>query len=210
MMDCTAWELENTRTRAALAVEITKMRKAQERADFLSGLPADVLAALDTDHPIVKDIKARALQYYTISEKQTALVLKLAHEAAQPVAERAVETLVVAPTGKAIKFTGVVVSTKVQEGHYGLQYRMTVKVGTPETGTWLAWGTIPSGVMAYLDTLPPGADSTIQGLKGLTVEIKADLEAGTDRVDSHDRVHAAKPYFVFMKRPRGKVQPAAE
>ena len=93
-----------------------------------------------------------------------------------------------APTGRQT-FRGVVVSTKSQEGNYGVEYKMTVKVTTAE-GTWLAWGTIPS---ALLESLPAGERGRIYTLRGLEVEVTATLSRGKDE------------HFAIAKRPTGRV-----
>lgn len=140
--------------------EAAKARRAAVAAQvsaFLSARP-DVAAALQVDHPIIKDIAAGLEQFGGLTEKQTALVLRLAREARK----------VPAPTGRHT-FRGEVVSTKNVEGFRGASVaKMTVRVDTPD-GCWLAWGTVPEGVWA------PGA-----AVRGAIVELTANLERGSD------------------------------
>lgn len=102
-------------------------------------------------------------------------------------ATTAATNYILAPTGRQT-FRGVV-STKSQEGGYGVEYKMTVKVTTAE-GTWLAWGTIPS---ALLESVPVGERGRIYTLRGLEVEITATLQRGKDE------------HFAIAKRPTGRV-----
>lgn len=184
LADRSEWEMENLRTRANIAKELARKQNAEERAAFLAKHPG-LEAALECKHNIVKDIAAKFHAYRSLSDKQVALVFKLANEAAVN-ATKPAEVHVAAPTGKQT-FRGTIVACKTQESAYGTQIKMTVKVATPE-GVWLAWGTAPSGILNSVE----GYDyATI--LRGCEVEITATLEAGRE------------PHFVFMKRPRGVI-----
>jgi hypothetical protein len=182
LMDRSAFEIEAGRHRSAAAVRLTRKLKAESRAAFLAENPG-LEDALKTDHYIVCDIAARFTEHCKLSEKQVALVMKLANEAANPEPE---ETYVPTPEGKQT-FRGRVISVKDQEGYYGWTTKATVKVETPD-GVWLAWGTAPAKL------LDDAADNNDHELKGAEVEITATLTR-SDR-DEH---------FAFMKRPRGKV-----
>jgi len=184
LVDRSAFELEASRRKATAAAKGLRTHNAQLRAAFLAE-HAGLEEALKTPHDIVADIAARFVQWNTISDKQIALVMKLAAEAAAPQRK---EIHVPAPTGRQT-FRGVVVSTKSQEGGYGVEYKMTVKVTTAE-GTWLAWGTIPN---ALLESVPVGEKGRIYTLRGLEVEITATLTRGKDE------------HFAIAKRPIGKV-----
>ena len=184
LVDRSAFEMETSRRKGAAAVAGQRAHNAQLRAAFLAEHPG-LEEALKTPHDIVADIAYRFLQWNTISDKQIALVMKLAAEAAAPQRK---ETHVPAPTGRQT-FRGVVVSTKSQEGGYGVEYKMTVKV-TTEEGTWLAWGTIPN---ALLESVPVGERGRIYTLRGLEVEITATLQRGKDE------------HFAIAKRPTGRV-----
>jgi hypothetical protein len=180
LVDASAWELANGRVRAAAARECAKARNAEERAAFLAKHEG-LAEALQVEHHIIADIAARFQSAHTLSEKQVALVLKLAHEVKNP---KPAETHVPAPTGKTT-FTGEIVSVKTVESQYGLATKVTVKV-TTDAGVWLAWGTCPAKL--FFDE-----EGRAIELRGRKAEFTATLEAGRE------------PHFVFMKRPRAKL-----
>lgn len=159
------------RTAAArLAVE-----NRAERDAFLAE-HAGLAEALETDHEIVKDIAARFRQYRSLTEKQIALVMKLAAESANPLP---VERNIPAPTGKTT-VRGRVVSVKSQETAYGMTMRMTVKV-TTDDGTWLCWGTCPESILAVgRDHIGDAARDASTWLRGRDVEFTATLKPGRD------------------------------
>ena len=180
MADRSAFELEVGNFKAARAIEIAKAEKAENRANFFGAYPG-LEAAFECPHTVVQDIRDRFEKWGDISDKQIALVLKIADQANKP---KPVDTEahVPAPEG-CVTFQGVVVSVKEVDGQYGTQTKVTVKVETPE-GSWLAWGTCPK---AILDATQDG------GPKGKTVAIKATLKHGQDA------------HFAFMARPTGTV-----
>lgn len=173
-------ELAAGRAKTATAAAILAERTKEERKVFFethSGLEA----ALGRDHHILADLAAKLRQYRTLSDKQIALALKIAHELDHP---QAAEVMVPAPTGKQT-FRGTIVSLKGVEGAYGFTSKMTVKVTTP-AGVWLAWGTEPAALFAQVQKHG-------NRLKGAEVEITATLKAGRE------------PHFAIMSRPRGNV-----
>lgn len=176
------------------ATAIRNSVKEIKQGDFFKANPG-LEEALQCDHYIVRDIRARFEQYFTLSPKQVALVIKLANEASNP---RPPEVTVSAPVSPIRQtFIGVVVSAKAQDSNYGLQYKMTVKVTTPD-GVWLAWGTIPSGL---LDQVPSINAGRLENLKGAEIEVTALLKAGRD------------PHFALINRPIArliKLAPTAE
>lgn len=193
LADRSAFELEADRRKAATARECQKAQNAEDRAAFLSA-HAGLEDALKFDHPIVLDIADRFRRYCTLSDKQVALVMKIASEASRP--EPAKEKLTNAPTAdKRVTFRGRVVSAKSQDGyHGGTEYKMTIKVETPD-GVWLAWGTVPNSM---LESCPVGERGRLDSLRGAEVEVTAKLQAGRD------------PHFAIMKRPVGKVTQLCE
>lgn len=137
----------------------------------------DLAEAFEADHEIIRDIREQMKRKGWISEKQVALVKKLAKQVSEPVEE---EMYVDAPTGKAVEFEGVIVSVKEhysQYSRYGGTLKMTMKMRT-DRGIWLAWGTLPSALCGH------------GGAVGMRAKIKAELRPGRDK------------HFVFMKRPR--------
>ena len=189
LVDRSAFELEVDRRKAASGAACLRAHNAQIRLDFLSQYPG-LDAALKTPHNIIVDIAARFQQWGSISDKQVALVMKIAKDATMP---KAVEQHVPAPTGRQT-FRGVVVSTKSQDGNYGVEYKMVVKVtvngSDGNTATWLTWGTIPN---AMIEAAPKGKDGRVHSLRDAEVEITATLSPGKDA------------YFAFAKRPNGKI-----
>lgn len=182
LADRTDWELQITRARRNAAVQAERARKADQRTTFLAEHPG-LEEALAYEHHITADIAARFTATAHLSEKQIALVLKLAREGKER-AERPEEKHVPAPTGRTT-FRGRVVSWKLHESDWGTVARITVKVETPD-GVWLAWGTCPSALY-----------DTENGVRGALVEITATLTRGNDE------------HFAFMKRPRGTILEAA-
>jgi hypothetical protein len=185
MYDSSAWEIENGRTRAALAKVIARAQNDKERQAFLDANPG-LEADLAVEHRIITDIAAKFTTYRSLSEKQVALVRKLAEEVRnpRPVVE---EKRIGAILGKGVEFEGVIVSAKAHEGDYGTTWKMVVKVEPygPGEGSWLAWGTIPE---ALRTAAQPNGDLRA-AIVGRRVRVKATLEAGRDA------------HFAFMKRP---------
>lgn len=171
LADYSAHELRLERLRHATARMIAAQRKADLRASFLAERPG-LSEALTCSHSIVRDIVGRFEQYGSMSDKQVALVMKLAREAAQP---KQVETHVSAPTGRT-SFRGEVVSVKGVDGAYGFSLKMTVKVQT-DSGSWLAWLTVPSSI------------DQRECKRGSILDITATLTTGRDA------------HFAFGKRP---------
>lgn len=149
---------------------VLREMKREQREEFLNAHEG-LAEAFEVEHHIIADIKARFEQYGSISEKQVALVLKLAHEVKNP---RPEEPHVPAPEGR-VDFTGEVVSVKVTEDSFGTQVKCTIKVYT-DAGTWLAWGTVPTALVCQLE-------------RGDQVSVRATLKPGKDA------------HFCFMKRP---------
>lgn len=194
LYDASAWELENGRQRAAAAKALTRLKNEEERADFLSANPG-LAEALDVEHPIIADIKARFVTYRELSPKQVELVMKIADEVRNPKPPPPEDVKVPGPLGKQ-EFRGTIVSAKVVEGDWGSSWKITVKVAV-EGGCWLAWGTAPQALLdtvrAERDAHPHGVGESIPEmrdvLRGREVHLRATLEAGRE------------DHFRFMKRP---------
>lgn len=178
LADRSAFEIERGRREHAHALACARAEKAERREAFLASKPG-LAAAFECDHRIVRDIRERFEQYGSVSEKQIALVIKLAGEARNPAPA---EQHVVAPTGR-VTFRGKVVSYKIQDSQYGTQYKIVVKVAT-DAGVWLCWCTAPASMLPSSHGGSP--------LQGCDVEITATLERGRDA------------HFVFGKRPNGR------
>jgi hypothetical protein len=139
---------------------------------FLAANPG-LRNALMHNHRISMDLDAKLMSFGSLSPAQIALAFKLYAEALCPA--RPTETNVAAPTGRQT-IRGTVVSVKEHRGDFGDTWKMTVKVVTP-AGTWLCWGTIPTGVEGGIVE------------KGVEVEFTGTLQAGRE------------PHFAFFKRP---------
>jgi len=184
MVSGTNWSaLDDERERANKSRR-ARAKKAKQFAKVLATYPG-LEDALKVDHYIVKDIAARFQASCWISERQVALVMKLAAEAAMPKAEKPVEVNVPAPIAADRQTVrGVVVSVKEYDSAYGTSVKMTVKI-TTDKGSWLCWGTVPSA--AFM-----GARIDSRGYpvsRGDVVEFDARLEAGRDA------------HFALFKRP---------
>lgn len=135
------------RKRAASAAATTRKRKvaAAKAATYLGENP-EVAEAFETEHYIVQDIRGKLFQYGSISERQEALVLKIAREEAERAALRAeaAEKLRNAPAlaeGR-YEIEGLVISTKSQDSMYGTTYKMLVELADGNR----VWGTIPRAI----------------------------------------------------------------
>lgn len=163
---------------------------------------------LQMAHPILQSIAADFKVWGRLSDKQIALVRKLAKESRERLAMRATEKLVAAPTGR-VTFRGKVVSAKTHyaalgRGHSSLTLKMTVKMDTPE-GAWLVWVTCPQSVQ---DDLWSDVEQTAWRAAGRA----QDAETGSRLKGREVEVTAAlsvkdKPSFAFGSRPTGKLIP---
>lgn len=162
--------------RAARA-SMRKTEAGRKAAAFLSH--EGLVAALNADHGITRNIRARFRQWGSLSDAQVSLVFKLARQVEERAAEAA-EPKVEAPEGRQI-ITGKVLSCKWKQNGFGGALKMLVKVTTPE-GTWKTWGTVPASLDA--------GDDALDGLRGVTVTFTATVQRAPD--DSN---------FSFFKRP---------
>jgi hypothetical protein len=178
LADRSEWELVHDRAvasaKAASAAALTRKFRLDDEARFYDEHPG-LRDELALDHPILRDLKDKVYRYGSLSEKQIALAHKLADEVRNP---KPAEVLIPAPVGDKVVVRGRVVGVKSYESAYGDQLKMTVKVESPE-GVWLAWGSVPSGLL--------GGD---RELRGSLVEFTARLNPGRD---SH---------FALINRPR--------
>lgn len=188
LADRSAFELEADRRKAATARECQKVANRERRVAFLNANEGLEQALKTLNHPIVTDIANRFASYCELSDKQIALVMKLANEVR---ASKAREKLIAAPiSAKRAMFRGVIVSAKSVDGYRGgTEYKITIKIETPD-GNWLAWGTCPNSM---IESAPIGERGRLDSLRGAEVEITAVLKA------------ALAPHFAIMNRPTGKV-----
>jgi hypothetical protein len=181
LMDRSAFEVEMGRHQKARATQLVRQQNAEERAAFLDAHPGLDLD-LQVDHRIVRDIAARFEQYRTLSDKQVALVQKLAAEARNPPPP---PKHVAAPTGR-VDFCGRIVSKKCVESDFGLTTKITVEV-TEADGTWLVWCTLPSDA----------ADAE----RGDVLQFSATLEVGREKHFAFGkRPMLVRPWVVESKK----------
>ena len=187
-------------TRAAYELKITKERAGTQRmaakgrkliAD--AGLAEDI----ETDHYIVRDIKARALRKGKLSDKQIELVRKLAAEAREHMARREAEKALAKPVkeGKGLTVTGTIISAKYQDGPYGSVPKILVRT---DYGAKL-WGTLPASIdsairdehMALVRAGNAPDCGVFRMLRGRAVQFMASVFVSQD-----------DPCFGFFSRPR--------
>lgn len=190
LADRSAFEMAQLRAKKEAQRQGAATRHEVQRTNFLAQHPG-LEDALKCNHRIVQDIAAAFVRCRSLSDKQIALVVRIADEAGKPRAPRPgrpEEVHVAAPVGDArVTFRGTVVSVRVEDDKFSLDggttTKILVKVKTPE-GVWLAWGTAPR---ACLDA------TANEGIKGCEVEITAKLKASQDA------------HFAIMNRPYGTV-----
>jgi len=118
--------------------------KAQGEAVLSSN--EDLAKALETDHHISKDLKAKLLQYGSLSDKQIALAFKLQKQVAEQAANREAEAELLANApdwseGR-IEVEGKVLCTKVVDSNFGTQTKMLVQLADGRK----CWGTVPQSL----------------------------------------------------------------
>ena len=144
---------------------------------------AGLEAALAADHDIVRDISSRFQQTGRLSDKQIALVFKIAkqtREAKDREAARAISDLLVRESGITITpgkqvIFGTVVSLNLKDGGFGPTWKMIVE----HPSGLKFWGTVPINLIGTLN-------------KGDQIEFTA-----TVSVSETDEA----PIFGFFKRP---------
>lgn len=166
-----------------------------------------LLADLRVKHPIIQDMRVRLVRTgarWGLTERQIALVVKLAAESRRPV-ERHVPVPI--QDGRQ-RVEGRIVSVKYHDSPYGVALKTTVKVETPE-GSWLVWGTLPRSIEdganeAWRDQHAPVGPDGVRPqhfvpevkvlLTGATIAFEAALKPGRDA------------HFALFSRPtKGRV-----
>ncbi len=157
--------------RASRALVRIRRRQAKAKNRIMLAKNPGINAALKTDHYISRDLRDKAIRWGGLSDRQIVLAFKLVADVAKREAEKA--DAVPAPEGR-FEVTGEIVCIKTQDGFYGPQEKMLVKIKT-EGGHWKAWGTYPSSLAAA---------------RGDTVKFTATFERSDKDED-----------FAFFKRP---------
>jgi len=137
------FDVAQLRKKVAQAREYAKKKAAAEKAIKDNGIEAEI----ETDHYIVKDIRARLFQYGKISEKQVALVKKVA---AKKKEEKANCSPVV--EGKRLKIQGTILSISEVENEYSpCRYGPVptiIKMLVRTDYGAKVWGTCPESIQA--------------------------------------------------------------
>ncbi len=106
--------------------------------------------ALEVDHYITTDIKAKFERYGSISQDQVVLLFKLQRQIAEQAAQKAdaAANLVDVPlTDERITVEGEVLATRWDDNEYGGALKMLVKVTTDGDSFYKLWGTMPSALL---------------------------------------------------------------
>ena len=159
---------------------IAKLRKlVEEQPEVVEAL------RIGRDDSFVGDVRRKASR--GLSDAQCAAVVK----AAEKIAQRQKEASEAPPKvdipdalcdGQRHTVTGEVLGTKTQDGMYGTQFKMLLRVPAGQ-GAFTLWSTIPSKLM-------DSVDSYINDLKGREVTIKTKVQVSDD-----------DPSFGFTSRP---------
>jgi len=124
-------------------------KQAKIAAEFQATVDADpeLADAANVEHYIITDIMNKGRRYGSISEKQRALVIKIATEAREAEAAKADEppAAEVPDTDERITVRGKVLNTKWVYSQFGSTEKMLVEV-TTDAGVYRLWGTIPSAI----------------------------------------------------------------
>lgn len=163
---------------------IRKDREYQARTkldrDAVLAVNPGLKACLALDHHIIADIAGRFERYGKISDKQIELVYKIARDVWTP--ERPPIPTAPVVEGKGVEVEGEVLSAKVRENDWGVEYKMLVR----DDRGFKVWGTVPTSIIEAMD-----ATAKIGSLKGSRVYFVANVKASDD-----------DPTFGFAKRPR--------
>lgn len=165
--------------KATITKAVRRARRIQawrSMRNYLVSYP-ELKDALKVDNEIIQDIRSRFIQFGTISMKQIELLITIKKRAD----ENSEITWIEAPEGRQ-QITGTVLSARVDEGHYGMTYKMLVKIET-EDGSWKTWGTIPKSIT-------DAAYFSVKDLKGCTVTFTGTVKRSDRDAD-----------FSFFSRP---------
>jgi hypothetical protein len=176
------------RLRKAASLNADRVRKSERVAKVYADNPG-LEEALATDHHIIGDIRVRLLSRGEISEKQIALVFKIARQESERAERRiaqAAEAAALAASGVRVPagrgpVEGVILSVRAEDGAYGFQ----VKVLVQSDEGWKVWGTLPRSLWD---------DAAV----GSRIAFKATTTASDD-----------DPVFGFFSRPTNAALVAA-
>lgn len=191
----------------ALSLQALERRAKRENLREWALNNRAILADLRTNHYIVKDMRAKLISTgakWGLSPKQEALVRKLANEARTPeIIENHVP--ISASEGDRITVEGTVVG--LDESHYDMVTKMTVKVETPG-GSWLVYGSAPQTLFDSLHARYIAAREAWEATDG-TSDLAAHIERRPNieklrgkRVRFSGKIALGRdPHFGFFSRP---------
>jgi hypothetical protein len=131
--------------RAYLTTQAAKLKASRERnqasrkagEEFLAGRVELQAAFAECSHYIVEDIKAKLFKYGSISEKQAALVMKIAIEEAERTPEPTPEPIPEGLLDGRHEFSGEVLTLKWQDSMWGGGFKMLLR----DDRGFKLWGT---------------------------------------------------------------------
>lgn len=176
--------------------ELAKSREAAEKrkSSFFELYP-DMIEALKTDHYIVRDIATRLNEYGSLTDKQVALVRKLASEALQP--KEAEEVWLPVTEGRR-SVVGTILATKTQEGFMRRQseLKMLVKVDGIG-GSEKIWCTCPRSLWQTAES-----DASLKGARiSMTITVVRSRNDATFGIGKRP----ASAEFITEETPTGPV-----
>lgn len=156
-------------------------------------LIADAALPINARNSFVQDVVGKLKTYGSISERQKMAVLQSMARSAER-ANAPQEIAGDAPQGRA-DITGIIISTKLQDGDFGTSTKMMVKLANNAK----VWCSVPSALFTDLDEMGrkaygPDFTGSYKNLRGCRV----DLRATWTRKDGDNT-------FAFGKRPHGKL-----
>jgi hypothetical protein len=151
-------------------------------------------SALDVHHPIINDIRQRFDTWGKLSDKQVALVLKIARESAKKRAKWAAESAAAAAWDVSVEagradVEGEIVSAKWKWNEWGEALKVVVKLDDGRK----TYGSVPSAIA------DPHVETT--DARGAVPELVGTRVRFTARLKISDK----DPAFAFHTRPSGWV-----
>jgi hypothetical protein len=161
------------RERADRAARRMRRRLAWKKMRLMLAAFPLLNKALKADHHISRDLRAKAIKWGDLSEKQIALAFKLEVQAAENAERKANEpdAVPVPETNKRFTLKGLVLGTRSEEGYYGATVlKMLVQVEA-EGGVYKVWGTCPEAIWG---------NSEGSVVKGCQVEFACKVQRSND------------------------------
>lgn len=168
-----------------------------KRWEDLEELYPDVAAIFEVfDHYIIQDIKQRYLDWGKISDKQLALVRKIAQDIEEKANTPEPEWQEVTEGKRDV--TGTILTVKFQNSMYGTSQKMLVHLD----GDQKVWGTCPEALSWKTNEYGQAEARDFKEMRGMRISFRATFERSKDDAK-----------FGFFKRPTKVVvveEPAAK